>query len=406
MSYYTQSSSSYSPSAEYEHERLDEYKRLQQRVYYRNKKFKDEVKWHPSWTQEELLARQYEHAAYIKEYVAGQEKFIKERLESLKRAHERYWQQNMHDGTYTHGFESKSSEYLHQEFLEDRRLKERIRYRNSKFKEEVARHPEWSPQELLKRTHAHEEFISDYTAKEKRDIKHRLKVFEEDEMRRAKEETRKRAEDTFRDERAGQGWYQQQQQQEEDAKRRDEKAYARQQWYNCFDGDKKYYESQQSRREDDTRRRAQDRAQDNRRQTFENERQRKEKESKERQQKQAEERERLKELRYKSYEDGWSSGAAWKTKTNILFNDIPWPTLHHPQSADAVTSEAVTAFFNDPKYLAPAHWISRKKRLRTELLRWHSDKFQAVLKNVAYSDQLVVHVAAEVVVRALNELKG
>ncbi|KAK0478919.1 hypothetical protein IW261DRAFT_1297409, partial [Armillaria novae-zelandiae] len=93
-----------------------------------------------------------------------------------------------------------------------------------------------------------------------------------------------------------------------------------------------------------------------------------------------------------------------KTKTNILFNDIPWPTLYHPQSADAITSGVVTAFFGDPKYLASKHWISRKRRMHTELLRWHSDKFQAVLKKVAYSDQLAVHLAAEVVVRALNEL--
>ncbi len=80
--------------------------------------------------------------------------------------------------------------------------------------------------------------------------------------------------------------------------------------------------------------------------------------------------------------------------------------LYHPKSADVITSEVVTAFFEDPKYLASEHWISRKRRIRTELLRWHSDKFQAVLKNVAYSDQVAVHVAAEVVVRTLNELKG
>ncbi|KAK0213667.1 hypothetical protein IW262DRAFT_1239202, partial [Armillaria fumosa] len=90
--------------------------------------------------------------------------------------------------------------------------------------------------------------------------------------------------------------------------------------------------------------------------------------------------------------------------TNILFNDIPWPTLYRPQSANAITSEVVTAFFGDPKYLASKHWISRKKRIHAELLRWHSDKFHAGLRNVAYSDQLAVHLAAEVVVRALNEL--
>ncbi|PBK71511.1 hypothetical protein ARMSODRAFT_1082969 [Armillaria solidipes] len=416
MPYYRSSESSYPPSADYEHEKFDEYRRLQQRVSYRNKKFKDEVKWHPFWTQEELLACQREHDAYIKRYVAEQEKIIEQKLEPLKRAQEKYQQHNMHDSTYPHareGLAAKSSEYFHQAYLENRRLDGRIRYRNTKFKVEVASHPEWSRQELRERICEHEAFISDYTEKERQGINYRMMEFEEDERRRAKEETRKRAEEEYHRQQKASGeegrrqeWHQQQQQQE-GTKRRDENAYGRQQWwYNHFEEEKRRYESQKSRREEHAKRDAQEREEKQRQRAFEEDRQRREKESRERRRKQAEESERLKEQRYKSYEDGWSPRAPWKTKTNILFNDIPWPTLYHPQSADAITSEVVTAFFGDPKYFASEHWISRKRRIHTELLRWHSDKFQAVLKNVAYSDQLVVHAAAEVVVRALNELKG
>ncbi|KAG7447089.1 uncharacterized protein BT62DRAFT_930928 [Guyanagaster necrorhizus] len=141
----------------------------------------------------------------------------------------------MHSGnTYACGFETKSLEYLHQEHLEDRRLKGRIYYHNRKFKEEVSTHLEWSHQELLERTRAHEAFINNYTANEKRYIKNHMREFEENERRqreeqarffqqqRSEEEARKRAEE----EQKRSEWYQQQRQRQEDEKKHDEDAYA------------------------------------------------------------------------------------------------------------------------------------------------------------------------------------
>ncbi|PBK87360.1 hypothetical protein ARMGADRAFT_1122833 [Armillaria gallica] len=268
MSYYRSSESSYPPSAEYEHEKFDEYRRLQQRVSYRNKKFKDEVKWHPFWTQEERLACQHEHDAYIKRY-------------------------KTEDSTAGSAIATQSS----------RRKLQAIQSGRVKS----------SANEHVNTRH------SSATILKKR----------------------------------GRQWR-----------------------YNHFEEEKRRYESQKSRRQEHAERDAQEREEKQRQRAVEEDRQTREKESRERRRKQAEESERLKEQRYKSYEDGWSPPrATWKTKTNILFNDIPWPTLYHPQSADAITPKVVTSFFEDPRYLASEHWISRKKRIRTELLRWHSDKF-------------------------------
>ncbi|KAK0236632.1 hypothetical protein EDD85DRAFT_885158 [Armillaria nabsnona] len=121
--------------------------------------------------------------------------------------------------------------------------------------------------------------------------------------------------------------------------------------------------------------------------------------------KEREQRSQFIEKRYKMYDEEWSK-LKLKMQTNLeglRFSDIPWPTLFEVTHPATVTSVAVRAFFTNPKHTAEKHRLSR---IRTELLRWHSDKFQAVLKNVAYSDQVAVHDAAEVVVRALNELKG
>jgi len=108
--------------------------------------------------------------------------------------------------------------------------------------------------------------------------------------------------------------------------------------------------------------------------------------------------------RFVTYENGWLAMA--KRQGPLRFIDIPWPVLPEPGSSRVVTKEAVRAFFSHPQFYEQRHWETPRRRLRSELLRWHTDKFRAaVLQKVREEDRMVVEELGEMVVRVLTDMK-
>ncbi|KAF8500389.1 hypothetical protein F5888DRAFT_1610201, partial [Russula emetica] len=81
----------------------------------------------------------------------------------------------------------------------------------------------------------------------------------------------------------------------------------------------------------------------------------------------------------------------------LSFDDIPWPSLETVRCVDDITEERVLAFVCHP--LARACSVS----LRSEMLRWHPDKFEGkVLDTVTIDHREAVREAAGLVARILT----
>lgn len=88
----------------------------------------------------------------------------------------------------------------------------------------------------------------------------------------------------------------------------------------------------------------------------------------------------------------------------ITWDTIPWPVLVPPSSpADldpASISEFIFATFKVRGVVAV-----RKDRLRTSILRWHPDKFAALISRVAEDEQSRVVEGVNAVFRSLRQLQ-
>ncbi|KAH9959405.1 hypothetical protein BC827DRAFT_501044 [Russula dissimulans] len=90
----------------------------------------------------------------------------------------------------------------------------------------------------------------------------------------------------------------------------------------------------------------------------------------------------------------------------LRFCDIPWPSFGNVLGVEDITVERVQEFVCHPLY-ASVQGSPRgqgAKAIRSEMLRWHPDKFPKVLERVVEGDREVVREAAENVARILNQL--
>jgi hypothetical protein len=111
--------------------------------------------------------------------------------------------------------------------------------------------------------------------------------------------------------------------------------------------------------------------------------------------------------RFRVYEETWAALRANAAGVEHLgFRDIPWPVFANVRSADDVTEERVLEFVGHPLYKSTRDPSgSQAKTLRSEMLRWHPDKFEGkVLNRVVEADREAVNKAAGHVVRILNRL--
>jgi hypothetical protein len=105
------------------------------------------------------------------------------------------------------------------------------------------------------------------------------------------------------------------------------------------------------------------------------------------------------------YEEKW---AALRSNAigveHLSFYDIPWPSFEHVRGTQDITEDRVLAFVCHPLHehiQGPGGGLA--KTLRSEMLRWHPDKFEGkVLGKVVEGDREAVREAAGRVARILT----
>ena len=108
--------------------------------------------------------------------------------------------------------------------------------------------------------------------------------------------------------------------------------------------------------------------------------------------------------------------AAYETRLRSLQNApdsfimhwdaIPWPMHTHPPSPAEITTEVVSEFVFATFRVRGVKAV-RKDRLRTSILRWHPDKYTALLLRVPEPEQrALILEGVNAVLRALRELQG
>ena len=261
---------------------------------------------------------------------------------------------------------------------EERRLKGRVYYRERQFKKEMQEF-QGTPEEQRKRTRRHEAYIAQYKIDEKKAINARLKHLKEKYDKEQEDERQAR----------------------EDKKQQDQKppSSSSARASNAAHSSGRIQEELLKTIEEAYRRIKEEQLRKLEQIMKEMEEASKQKELREK------EREQFRiASRFATYENGWLTLS--KRQGPLRFIDIPWPVLPEPGSSRVVTKEAVRAFFSHPKFYEQRHWETPRRRLRSELLRWHTDKFRAaVLQKVREEDRMAVEELGEMVVRVLTDMK-
>ncbi|KAH9918633.1 uncharacterized protein B0H18DRAFT_661894 [Fomitopsis serialis] len=82
---------------------------------------------------------------------------------------------------------------------------------------------------------------------------------------------------------------------------------------------------------------------------------------------------------------------------------MPWPVFHTVTSPESITYDAVKEFILHP--LRPsAEGMPSRRKIATELLRWHSDKFGQIVDRVRSDHQDAAKQCAGLVERWLTAL--
>jgi hypothetical protein len=106
--------------------------------------------------------------------------------------------------------------------------------------------------------------------------------------------------------------------------------------------------------------------------------------------------------RLRVYEEKWAvlRGNAVGVE-NLSFYDIPWPSFENVLCVEDITEERLLAFVRHPLH---EHNQGQAKSIRSEMLRWHPDKFNGkVLGKVIEGDREAVKEAAGRVARILSD---
>jgi hypothetical protein len=107
---------------------------------------------------------------------------------------------------------------------------------------------------------------------------------------------------------------------------------------------------------------------------------------------------------HRFYAEKWAVLRADAKVSPLAFSDIPWPLFGIPKSAENITLMRVREFLCHPQRES-VQSAGQAKSLRSEMLRWHPDKFDAkVLNKVMDGDREAVKEAAGKVARILTQL--
>ena len=105
------------------------------------------------------------------------------------------------------------------------------------------------------------------------------------------------------------------------------------------------------------------------------------------------------------YENRWAELRSSNTVDvgPLRFHDIPWPSFDQVRSVEDLTEERILAFVSQLHEHIQGPGGGHAKSLRSEMLRWHPDKFDGqVLEKVIESDRDAVRNGAGHISRILN----
>jgi hypothetical protein len=89
---------------------------------------------------------------------------------------------------------------------------------------------------------------------------------------------------------------------------------------------------------------------------------------------------------------------------HLSFGKIPWPIFENVRGIEDITGERVFAFVCHPRHELQGPGGGQAKSIRSEILRWHPDKFNGkVLEKVVQGDREAVRKAAGEVARILTQ---
>jgi hypothetical protein len=110
---------------------------------------------------------------------------------------------------------------------------------------------------------------------------------------------------------------------------------------------------------------------------------------------------------WENYESRWHSLNAQPSDTPLTFADIPWPVSLTVAPASELLAQTLNARNIREFLFSPSHskGKSNRERVRSALLRWHTDKFDAKwMARVRAEDRSLVKEAAGLVSRSLSDI--
>ncbi|KAH7094185.1 hypothetical protein BKA62DRAFT_625484 [Auriculariales sp. MPI-PUGE-AT-0066] len=105
---------------------------------------------------------------------------------------------------------------------------------------------------------------------------------------------------------------------------------------------------------------------------------------------------------FETYDKAWSDLPDKAAKGPLRWRDIPWPMVVKPRHTEELDNKLIANFV-----LSPLHSPGKegKDRLRSQLLRWHPDRFESKwLSKCAEDERAEIQRGVGFVVRCLNEL--
>lgn len=102
---------------------------------------------------------------------------------------------------------------------------------------------------------------------------------------------------------------------------------------------------------------------------------------------------------WKNHEERWR---VLQSVPSLTFRSIPWPVVPDITLPESLLPTLISEFILSPEH---SHNMSRRKRIHTALVRWHTDHFDAkFLGKVVKDDHEAVAEGVGRVVRCLNNM--
>ena len=112
------------------------------------------------------------------------------------------------------------------------------------------------------------------------------------------------------------------------------------------------------------------------------------------------------ELKWRVLKTGFDGDGMAVLDNSVSFSQMPWPVLEPLGDLSTLTLDAVRAFILHEARPATTEGKSDREKVKTELLRYHPDKFAVFLHKVVPDDKQKCLVAANIITGILNDIQA